>query len=260
MTSEKAPEYGRLEPMLAALEALVRCESPTEDIEACRSVVKLASDIATRVLGVPAQIKEIARGGYVLRDPQSGKIDAVIIATGSEIALALQTAQQLEKEGLGIRSTARVLQISTTTLLKRIITIAKNIPNQSLRRGQIYEVDEMRTFIRNKETLLWIVYALERKTKRVVSFAIGRRTKSTLQNVTDTLLLSKPKRIYTDGLKLYKFLIDENIHKVKRFATNHIERKNLSIRTHLKRLNRKTICFSKNFIILQCILRIYFWS
>lgn len=167
---------------------------------------------------------------------------------------------KLTKEGLGIRSTARVLQISTTTLLKRMITIAKNIPNQFLRRRQIYEVDEMRTFIRNKETLLWIVYALERKTKRVVSFAIGRRTKSTLQNVTDTLLLSKPKRIYTDGLKLYKFLIDENVHKVKRFATNHIERKNLSIRTHLKRLNRKTICFSKNFIIIQCILSIYFWS
>jgi transketolase len=50
-----------------------------------------------------AQVKEIARGGYVLRDPKSGKIDAVIIATGSEIALALQTAQQLEKDGLGIR-------------------------------------------------------------------------------------------------------------------------------------------------------------
>jgi glutamate carboxypeptidase len=59
MTSEKEPQYGRLEPMLAALEALVRCESPTEDLEACRSVVQLAGDIATRVLGVPAQIKEI---------------------------------------------------------------------------------------------------------------------------------------------------------------------------------------------------------
>ncbi len=59
MTSEKTPKYGRLEPMLAALEALVRCESPTEDLAACRSVVTLASDIATRVLGVPAQIKEI---------------------------------------------------------------------------------------------------------------------------------------------------------------------------------------------------------
>ncbi|WP_223298345.1 M20/M25/M40 family metallo-hydrolase [Candidatus Planktophila versatilis] len=59
MTSEKVAQYGRLEPMLAALEALVRCESPSDDLGACRSVVTLASDIATRVLGVPAQIKEI---------------------------------------------------------------------------------------------------------------------------------------------------------------------------------------------------------
>jgi glutamate carboxypeptidase len=59
MTSENASEYGRLTPMLAALEALVRCESPTEDLDACRNVVRLASDIATRVLGTPAEIKEI---------------------------------------------------------------------------------------------------------------------------------------------------------------------------------------------------------
>ena len=59
MTSENLLEYGRLSPMLAAIEALVKCESPSEDIDACRSVVALASDIATRVLGTPAQIKEI---------------------------------------------------------------------------------------------------------------------------------------------------------------------------------------------------------
>jgi len=59
MTSEKVAQYGRLLPMLAALEALVRCESPSDDLGACRSVVTLASDIATRVLGIPAQIKEI---------------------------------------------------------------------------------------------------------------------------------------------------------------------------------------------------------
>ena len=59
MTSQNSSEYGRLTPMLAPLEALVRCESPTEDLEACRNVVRLASDIATRVLGTPAEIKEI---------------------------------------------------------------------------------------------------------------------------------------------------------------------------------------------------------
>ena len=42
----------------------------------------------------------------------------------------------LTKEGLGIRSTARVLQISTTTLLKRIITIAQNIPQPVISKGK----------------------------------------------------------------------------------------------------------------------------
>jgi IS1 family transposase len=166
---------------------------------------------------------------------------------------------QLTKEGLGIRSTARVLQISTTTLLKRIICIARSIPNKPIYKGKIYEVDEMRTYIKNKSKPIWIVYALERKTNNVVSFSIGRRTKRTLQNVINTLLLSAPKRIYTDGLKQYQYLIDPIIHKVKRYGTNHIERNNLSLRTHLKRLNRKTICFSRSFVILQCVLRIYFW-
>ncbi len=59
MTSANQATYGRLDPMLAAIEALVRCESPTEDLAACQNVVRLASDIATRVLGTPAQIKEI---------------------------------------------------------------------------------------------------------------------------------------------------------------------------------------------------------
>ena len=59
MTSENTVEYGRLSPMLASLEALVRCESPSEDVEACRDVVRLASEIATRVLGKPAEIREV---------------------------------------------------------------------------------------------------------------------------------------------------------------------------------------------------------
>lgn len=38
----------------------------------------------------------------------------------------------MTKEGVGIRGTARLLQISTTTLLKRVISIAKSIPNQPI--------------------------------------------------------------------------------------------------------------------------------
>jgi transketolase len=61
------------------------------------------------------QIKDIARGGYVLRDSQSGKIDAVIIATGSEIALALQTAERLEKESAG-KIGIRIVSMPSTTV------------------------------------------------------------------------------------------------------------------------------------------------
>ena len=58
------------------------------------------------------QVKDIARGGYVLREAKQAKLDAIIIATGSEIALALQTAERLEKEGLGIR----VVSMPSTTV------------------------------------------------------------------------------------------------------------------------------------------------
>ena len=59
-----------------------------------------------------AQVKEIARGAYVLRDPKSTKIDAVMIATGSEVALALQAAQHLEKDGIGVR----IVSMPSTTV------------------------------------------------------------------------------------------------------------------------------------------------
>ena len=45
--------------MLSALEKLVRLESPTEDLAACREVMECASEIAESVLGKPAEIREI---------------------------------------------------------------------------------------------------------------------------------------------------------------------------------------------------------
>ena len=52
---------------------------------------------------------------------------------------------QLTKEGLGIRSTARILKISATTLLKRIVSSAKNIVKPIITKGKTYEVDELCT-------------------------------------------------------------------------------------------------------------------
>ncbi len=167
----------------------------------------------------------------------------------------------LLKRGVGIRDIAGAIEISTTTVLRRIVLIARKINKPPILPNRIYEVDEMRCYLRKKTKPIWIVYALDRESKEVINFSIGSRTKQTLSYVTNSVILSKPKKVYTDKLIHYKSLFSSSdiTHKVTRFGTNRIERKNLSLRTHLKRLNRKTICFSRSFIILMCVLKIYFW-
>jgi len=166
----------------------------------------------------------------------------------------------LTKEGLGIRSTARILSISVTTLLKRILYIGSKILQPTIKFHQSYELDEMRFFVRKKSNPLWLVYAIDKETKKVAGFFIGKRNNKTLSTVVKTLTNSKARKIYTDKLINYKYLIPKEVHCTKKYGTNGIERKNLTLRTHLKRLNRKTICFSRSILILSSVLKIYFWS
>ena len=154
-----------------------------------------------------------------------------------------QNIIQLTKEGLGIRSTARVLKISTTTLLKRIVSIARDISKPVISRGKTYEVDELCTYIRHKKNYIWLVYALEKNSGNVVSFNVGKRTNKTLSRVLDTLKLSEAKKIYTDRLKNYRYLIEKKLHSVKRFGTNHIERKNLTLRNTSKKIKSSNDLF-----------------
>jgi len=165
----------------------------------------------------------------------------------------------LLKEGCGIRSIARLLHISAVTVISRIRKIANAIVKPVITVGRTYEVDELRTYIKNKKQECWIIYALDKQNGQVVDLKVGKRTKLNLQKVTDTLLLSDCKQVYTDRLNTYRQLIPKALHKITRYGTNKIERKNLSLRTHLKRLNRKSICFSKNIQMLEASIKIYFW-
>ena len=49
------------------------------------------------------QVDAIARGGYVLADPGSAKFDAILIATGSEVDLAIQAMRALAADGIAAR-------------------------------------------------------------------------------------------------------------------------------------------------------------
>ena len=166
----------------------------------------------------------------------------------------------LTKEGCGIRSTARLLRISATTVISRIQKIADGIKKPQISIGSSYEVDELKTYIKRKINDYWVIYAIAKESGAVVDYKVGKRSKKNLKRVTDTLLLAECKQICSDGLDIYRFIIPEAIHRVKRYGTNCIERKNLSLRTHLKRLSRKTICFSKTLLMLEACLKIYFWQ
>ncbi|HMA99122.1 MAG TPA: transketolase [Wenzhouxiangella sp.] len=49
------------------------------------------------------QVADIVRGGYVLRDPNEGEPQAVIMASGSEVGLAMEAAELLEADGIRVR-------------------------------------------------------------------------------------------------------------------------------------------------------------
>jgi transketolase len=61
------------------------------------------------------QVADIARGGYVLSDPGEAKFDLILIATGSEVELAMEAMRLLAGEGLK----ARVVSMPSTDVFDR---------------------------------------------------------------------------------------------------------------------------------------------
>jgi transketolase len=51
----------------------------------------------------PGKVKNAAKGGYVLEEASSGLPEVILIATGSEVSLALTAREQLEAEGRATR-------------------------------------------------------------------------------------------------------------------------------------------------------------
>jgi transketolase len=62
-----------------------------------------------------AQLATIEFGGYVLSDPPGGKFDVILIATGSEVGLAMDSMRALEKQGVA----ARVVSMPCANLFDR---------------------------------------------------------------------------------------------------------------------------------------------
>lgn len=150
-------------------------------------------------------------------------------------------------EGCSVSTISRFLKFSKTTICRWIEKLGSEYHcNPVENAGQEYQADELRTYIVNKKNECWMMYAINKAKRNIVEWCVGRRTKENLEHIISKVLTHNPETICTDRLQIYQTLVPAEIHIVKKRKTNHIERMNLQFRNQLKRLSRKTICFSKS--------------
>jgi insertion element IS1 protein InsB len=95
---------------------------------------------------------------------------------------------ELVGESAGIRGISRILKIAANTVVKRIERIAAKITKPPIPQDRpSFEVDELRTYIDRKENAYWLAYALDRTTRQVMDFVIGKWTKATLKTWSNKL-------------------------------------------------------------------------
>ena len=166
---------------------------------------------------------------------------------------------KLAVNSYGIRDISRILTISKTTVISRVLKIAKALQWPFIyETGQVYEADELCVKMKGMNRC-WVNYVINRKTQKIIGHSFGSNNKENLGKVIGRVLCLNPKKVYTDKLTTYPGLIPSTIHNIRKYQTNTIERFNLNLRTHLKRLSRKTICFSKKIQMLEAVVSIYFW-
>lgn len=169
--------------------------------------------------------------------------------------------KRLNNLSMGINDIAAYLSMPSSVVIYRIRRIASTIRIPPLMESnQAYEVDEMRTYVGNKSNEVYIFYGINHETRSPTNLVVGSRTKANAELIIGPINDCCPKRICTDKLNIYPSLIKRGIHYTFKSQINRIERKNLTLRTRLKRLSRQTICYSKSMTMLESCLKIYFWG
>ena len=167
----------------------------------------------------------------------------------------------LTLRGSGIRDIAYVLSISVNTVFKSIRRYYAHLPEPIPRPASLsvknVEIDELWSFVRRKSRQRWLWYAYDRETKNILAYVVGRRTDRSCQQLLRKLSCYTIETFHTDNWESYRKYIDPARHCISKLGTQRIERTNLNFRTHLKRLQRRTICFSKSDEIHYAVLSLY---
>ncbi len=107
--------------------------------------------------------------------------------------------------------------------------------------------DEMWSFVGRKRQPRWLWWVEEAASGRVLAFVFGRRTHATFRRLRAVLASAgwAVGHWLTDAWWAYVDELAASAHTVGKAPLQALERKHLTLRTRLKRLTRKTICFSK---------------
>ena len=114
-----------------------------------------------------------------------------------------------------------------------------------VRRGLSSELDEMWSYVARKSNPRWLWHAIDHHTGKVLAYVFGRRKDDVFLQRQKLLEPFGITRFYTDGWGAYERHIDTEKHQVGKENTQKIESKHINLRTRIKRLMRRTICFSK---------------
>jgi transketolase len=83
-----------VESAIAWKQAIIREDGP--------SALVFSRQTLPHQVGAAERVSDVGRGAYILREEQ-GELEAIVIATGSEVALAIEAAEKLSAAGRGIR-------------------------------------------------------------------------------------------------------------------------------------------------------------
>ena len=119
-------------------------------------------------------------------------------------------------------------------------------PAVVVRKVEEAELDEMWSFVGRKQHPRWLWGALDHQTGRILAYVFGRREDRALLKLKALLEPFGIRRFYTDGWGAYHRHLAPDQHVVGKRRTQQLERKHLTLRTRIKRLVRKTICFSRS--------------
>ena len=119
------------------------------------------------------------------------------------------------------------------------------------------EADEFWSYVGDKSNQRWTWYVIERESGIILAHQNGKRTDVVCAQLMEKLRVFPIRYYYTDNWQSYAKCIPPAQHRIGKDNTWKIERTNLNFRTHLKRLHRKTICFSKKDTMHDKVIGLY---